>query len=505
MASGDTGDLEWLSDYVVQILKSPTWVSPIAQFVDERCIIFDDEEENKLEYTLCHNEFKMLIDDLLAAHLLELSITPEQFDSFCQRGLSHHKQLHRILVEQLLSVEDYLTFKAMMVKRNADLYREALEQLERAEREQNGLSPPISPTKEAAAGVTRNVMQDALDTSTVIEDDEDLDSSSKEAAQEWRIYEDQLFKTIAMSEEEVDAAEARRKCEEAELQQAIALSIQAEEERLRQQGCQEPVASEGAACSGAFVPEQASTLENSIAEAASPQRANMSKATALSSSGLSPSRSALPRVVRMQPLHAPSQLPPVQAGQPGAAELLAMERERCKAILQQERERAERAMAAPSSGKAADAAVMPVPASVPARAPVPQPTEEERRMRAEHLKRQREILLEKRKQDRERQLGNFQRSRGGAVATNSPRGAVDGAGVKAQNAAEMAAASRKLLAELNPAVEGAKTEQQKADDSVKAVAMRQALTLQLRQTLSREFTFNGLTEQLSQLEHMKSC
>ena len=84
--------------------RSPSWVAPIAQFVDEQCIIFEDQargslfwsrtavtvqhglmrcsrllrlaqadihllclspaepqEENKLEYTECHKEFRQLI------------------------------------------------------------------------------------------------------------------------------------------------------------------------------------------------------------------------------------------------------------------------------------------------------------------------------------------------------------------------------------------------------------------------------------------------------------
>eukprot|EP00927_Polykrikos_kofoidii_P025910 TRINITY_DN23201_c0_g1_i1.p1 TRINITY_DN23201_c0_g1~~TRINITY_DN23201_c0_g1_i1.p1 ORF type:complete len:701 (+),score=173.22 TRINITY_DN23201_c0_g1_i1:69-2105(+) len=124
--------LEWLSDYMVNTLKSPTWVAPIAQFVDERCSIFENAEENKLEYTVCHNEFKELVESLLLCHLLDVAITPAQFDAFCQTGLSNGQAMHRVFVEQLLSVDDFLTFKAMMVKRNADLDRKAALELARA-------------------------------------------------------------------------------------------------------------------------------------------------------------------------------------------------------------------------------------------------------------------------------------------------------------------------------------------------------------------------------------
>jgi hypothetical protein len=142
----DSNDLEWLSDYLVSALKSPTWVVPIAEFVDQQCQMFDDAEENKLEYTICHNDFKRLIDDLFTAHLLEVSVTPDQFNGFCQHGLTTKQSLHHILIEQLLSVEDFLVFKAMMVKRNADLdHKAALEDLSRSDPFLNSLSPAGPP------------------------------------------------------------------------------------------------------------------------------------------------------------------------------------------------------------------------------------------------------------------------------------------------------------------------------------------------------------------------
>eukprot|EP00416_Gambierdiscus_australes_P026421 CAMPEP_0171068716 /NCGR_PEP_ID=MMETSP0766_2-20121228/8728_1 /TAXON_ID=439317 /ORGANISM="Gambierdiscus australes, Strain CAWD 149" /LENGTH=405 /DNA_ID=CAMNT_0011525059 /DNA_START=68 /DNA_END=1285 /DNA_ORIENTATION=- len=122
----DAKHLERLSSQVIAMFKAPTWVNPIANFVDENCLIFDDVEENKLEYTLVHKAFTQLVDELLVAHLSELSVTTEDFVTFCQRGLSGDNDVQRDLVEQLVSVEDFLIFKAMMVKRSAQLQRETL-------------------------------------------------------------------------------------------------------------------------------------------------------------------------------------------------------------------------------------------------------------------------------------------------------------------------------------------------------------------------------------------
>jgi hypothetical protein len=35
-------------------MQSPRWKMPILSFIEENCIIFDNEDENKLEYTTIH-------------------------------------------------------------------------------------------------------------------------------------------------------------------------------------------------------------------------------------------------------------------------------------------------------------------------------------------------------------------------------------------------------------------------------------------------------------------
>merc|ERR1719265_809710 len=118
---------EWLGDYILQFMKSPTWAVPIMTWIDENCIVFDCEEENKFEYTTLHKEFKDLVDNLLAAHLLEINVTVEQFEEFCEHA---SPEIHHLLVEQLLSVENFLTFKAMMVKRNVQQEMECLRKID---------------------------------------------------------------------------------------------------------------------------------------------------------------------------------------------------------------------------------------------------------------------------------------------------------------------------------------------------------------------------------------
>ena len=39
---------------IIGFLRSPRWKTPVMSFLDENCICFDNEEENKLEFTTIH-------------------------------------------------------------------------------------------------------------------------------------------------------------------------------------------------------------------------------------------------------------------------------------------------------------------------------------------------------------------------------------------------------------------------------------------------------------------
>jgi hypothetical protein len=44
-------------------------------FLDEKCVVFDNEDENKLEYTALHKEFSSIVEELIGELLAELGIT----------------------------------------------------------------------------------------------------------------------------------------------------------------------------------------------------------------------------------------------------------------------------------------------------------------------------------------------------------------------------------------------------------------------------------------------
>ena len=45
---------DWIYELVLQYLVSPIWKVTISEFLDENCIVFDDEEENKFSYYDIH-------------------------------------------------------------------------------------------------------------------------------------------------------------------------------------------------------------------------------------------------------------------------------------------------------------------------------------------------------------------------------------------------------------------------------------------------------------------
>ena len=88
-------------------------------FLDEYCIVFDNEDENKLEYTSIHNEFKKLVEELIGELLAELGVTQEQFLEAC--GKASKNPIHKKIVDQITAVDNFIAFKKLMWKRNQEL------------------------------------------------------------------------------------------------------------------------------------------------------------------------------------------------------------------------------------------------------------------------------------------------------------------------------------------------------------------------------------------------
>jgi len=58
---------------IIGFLRSPRWKTPVMSFLDEYCIVFDNEEENKLEFTKIHHVGLAYISFYLLAFALVLT------------------------------------------------------------------------------------------------------------------------------------------------------------------------------------------------------------------------------------------------------------------------------------------------------------------------------------------------------------------------------------------------------------------------------------------------
>lgn len=98
-------------------------------FLYEYCIIFDNEDENKLEYTDIHRKFKQLVEELIGELLAELGVSQEIFLQACDKA--EKNPIHKKIVDQIVAVDNFVAFKKLMCKRNAELNQQAMKMLEK--------------------------------------------------------------------------------------------------------------------------------------------------------------------------------------------------------------------------------------------------------------------------------------------------------------------------------------------------------------------------------------
>lgn len=201
----DTID-DWVFESVLQFLKSPVWTTPIHGFIEQHCHEFaPDEEENKLIYTELHKQFCELVDGLLSTFLEELGVSAEAFVEAVKRnGLdpeaadSPAAELSAFVAEYILALDDFPSFRAMMEKRNVEMDLEAMYEYAR------------------------------------------YTSAARDIADDMSDEERFLFEmAIHMSLGAADLALKQLEAEDAELLQALALSVAAEQERLLREQLEE--------------------------------------------------------------------------------------------------------------------------------------------------------------------------------------------------------------------------------------------------------------------------
>ncbi|NWS68439.1 CFA36 protein, partial [Crotophaga sulcirostris] len=137
MAAGEEeGDVEWVVDTIAGFLRGPAWSIPILEFMEQKCEVFDDEEESKLSYTEIYQEYQALVEKLLEDHLKEVGINEEKFQEAFSSPLAKTHTSQAIL-QTVLAAEDFRLFKKMMVQKNIEMQLQAIRIIE----ERNGVLP----------------------------------------------------------------------------------------------------------------------------------------------------------------------------------------------------------------------------------------------------------------------------------------------------------------------------------------------------------------------------
>ncbi|KAF0774302.1 hypothetical protein AaE_001997 [Aphanomyces astaci] len=199
-------DSEWVFDFVMNLFQSPAWEVPIMSFIDENCASFDTDDENKFIYSDLHGQFRDTVDGVLTANLAEIGITPSDFADICAK-CRHSTEISMAVINQILAIDDFLTFKKLMVKRNLELELEVI--------------TAVRDEKERAVAVKSALEAEAKEAA------EDEAKAANDAASQ------DDFSNVEDYWMEMDILYKQEEMEQAELEAAIALSIAVEEERFR--------------------------------------------------------------------------------------------------------------------------------------------------------------------------------------------------------------------------------------------------------------------------------
>lgn len=193
-------------------------------FIDENCVIFDNDEENKFVYSEKHHEFCHLIDNLLGAHLSEVGVSEEQFAKVIEFGYQK-RDINRKVFDQIIACDDFLTFKKMMVKRNIQLELEVVQAMQNS-RKHLGQSGAQKQFQEGRKYDESSQQYEGKNCSTNLEtvSESNVELGKEEATQLKAAMEANLI--------EMQVYAKQMELEQAELEKALAISLKLEEERL---------------------------------------------------------------------------------------------------------------------------------------------------------------------------------------------------------------------------------------------------------------------------------
>lgn len=205
---------DWIFDFVLQFLESDRFDAAVMDFVDENCHIFENDEENKFIYTDIYKEFLDHMEGVINSNLGELDVSPDVFFDACQKS-RNGRDINKRVFEKMLAMEDFTVFKKIMVKRNTELQYEAM----MAYKEYAGLS--------MLGGDLLGELPDPEELEQLLneKDDEIASVGNFDPQKVETIYRESLL--------ELEMIHKQEELEQLELEQALSMSLAAEQERLR--------------------------------------------------------------------------------------------------------------------------------------------------------------------------------------------------------------------------------------------------------------------------------
>ncbi|CCW60010.1 unnamed protein product [Phytomonas sp. EM1] len=209
----------WITEALVQFIKSPVWLTPVNSFIDENCNIFTDDSEMKLEYTTIHQKFKSIVDDLLSEFVGELGVSLEDALSAVRSSLQSEHELEHKSVEDFMKyiyvVDDFESFYRMMIKRNVELDIIAVRDLQA-----KGVNLSVEDSENLLSSISGAAPPTPEDIARIIEANGKCDD-------------EEAFKRAISASLMGDPKAQENKLEGAKLKEALALSAQAERDRAQ--------------------------------------------------------------------------------------------------------------------------------------------------------------------------------------------------------------------------------------------------------------------------------
>mmetsp|Transcript_66517 Transcript_66517/g.155993 ORF Transcript_66517/g.155993 Transcript_66517/m.155993 type:complete len:129 (-) Transcript_66517:104-490(-) len=105
---------------MMQCIEDPLFTETLRRFEREHCREFEEQEENKLSYTIIHQQYIQLIEMWIEGRMAQViegfsmeAFLPE-LNAFLQSGGADIKDVHKA-VEILNPAWDFLVFKEMML------------------------------------------------------------------------------------------------------------------------------------------------------------------------------------------------------------------------------------------------------------------------------------------------------------------------------------------------------------------------------------------------------